>query len=217
MKRQKKAENGKIYHVYNKSISKYVIFRTPSDYERMKHALPFFTRKRKMPFSKYILYRESNYRLPGGIMDNPGDGAIVDIIAYCIMPTHIHILARQLEEDGISRYMNRLLNSYTKHFNMSHNRRGPLWEGRFRKAFLDERLLLEITRYIHLNPVLSFIVDDPGKWEYSSYRQYAYRGKDDSSHEISALKVDPAGYRKYVKDNISFQKGLETIRPLLLE
>ncbi|HNS32359.1 MAG TPA: transposase [bacterium] len=218
MTRKTTTENGRIYHVLSRSISNYVVFRSKSDYQRMKTALLFFMQRRSMSFSKYMLYKDSNYRMPEGIIKNSQEEGSVDIIAYCIMPTHIHILLSQRSDNGISNYMNRILNSYTKHFNASHRRRGPLWEGRFKKVLLEkEKDILNMTRYIHLNPVLSFMVDKAEKWDYSSYGEYTGKEKGEVFCSLSSLKTNPATYRKFVDNNGCFQKALDTIQPFLLE
>jgi len=212
-------ENGDIHHVYIKSISNYVIFRENADYERMRSALQFFLEKRCMTFSKYMLYSESNYKLPEGVIKNK-EGGTVDIIAYCIMPTHLHLILRQKQENSISRYMNRILISYTKHFNSKHRRKGPLWESRFKKILLEEEEdILYMIRYLHLNPVLSFLVDKPEKWEYSSYSEYnnTKQRKKEIICDISCLKINQKEYKKITDNNGCFQEGLRKIQPFLLE
>jgi putative transposase len=78
------------------------------------------------------------------------------------MPTHIHLVLRQLKDGGISKFMSNILNSYSRYFNIKHNRKGPLWEGRFRKVLVgSDEQLLHLTRYVHLNPVTACLVDKP--------------------------------------------------------
>ena len=69
--------------------------------------------------------------------------------------------------------MRRLLNSYTRYFNEKIKRKGPLWEGRFKKVLVNsDEQLLHLTRYVHLNPVSAGIVEKPEDWPCSSYREY---------------------------------------------
>ncbi len=78
------------------------------------------------------------------------------------MPTHIHLILKQLKEDGISAYMSKILNSYTCYFNRRTKRKGPLWESRFKRVEVtSDEQLLHLTRYIHLNPVTAHIVEEP--------------------------------------------------------
>ncbi len=144
---------------------------------------------------------------------------IVDIIAYCIMPTHIHLIFKQLEDNGISRSVNNILNSYTRYFNTKHKRKGPLWESRFKSKLVEnEEQLLHLSRYIHLNPVTAFLVDKPELWRYSSYREYL--GIEETPrycHFNSHINVLPGNYKKFTEDRISYQRELTRIKDLFIE
>lgn len=95
--------------------------------------------------------------------------------AFCLMTNHVH-LALQAGELPLSRAMQNLAFRYTRHVNQAYERVGHLFEGRF-KAFLVERdrHLLELVRYIHLNPVRARMVADPAAYPHSSH--LAYLGK----------------------------------------
>ena len=69
--------------------------------------------------------------------------------------------------------MGDILNSYSRYFNTKQKRKGPLWEGRFENVLIktDEQLL-HLTRYIHLNPVTAYLVDQAKDWQASSYNEY---------------------------------------------
>jgi len=89
--------------------------------------------------------------------------------AYCLMPNHYHLLL-ETPEANLSKGMRQLNGIYTQRFNRKYKRSGHLFQGRY-KAFLVEKemYLLELCRYIALNPVRAKIVDNPEKWPYSSY------------------------------------------------
>jgi len=76
----------------------------------------------------------------------------VNVICFCLMPNHFHLLVEQLQEGGVSNFMHRLDTAYTKYFNKRYERTGRLFEGPF-KAVLIKRdaQLAHIPRYIHLN------------------------------------------------------------------
>ena len=95
---------------------------------------------------------------------------LVKVVAYCIMPTHFHMILKQILPDGITNYLGRLLNGYSRYFNVKHHRTGPLWAGRFKNCLIfSNDHLLHLTRYIHLNPTLAGMVKDPVEWKFSSY------------------------------------------------
>lgn len=144
----------------------------------------------------------------------------VDVIAYCVMPTHIHIILRQLSDCGIERFVGNILNSYTKYFNLRHKRKGPLWNARFKAILVsNDDYLLHLTRYIHLNPVSVGIVDSPLDWRGSSYKEYlgVINCKDSICNYSSCLDIEAKNYEKFVVDRIDYQRALSLIKHLLLE
>jgi putative transposase len=95
------------------------------------------------------------------------------LYAYCLMGNHYHLLA-ETPAPNLSRGMRHLNGVYTQRFNRRHVRVGHVFQGRF-KAILVERetYLLELLRYIALNPVAAALVSSPQEWRWSSYRANA--------------------------------------------
>ncbi len=207
---------GEIYHIYNKSISGYKIFNSYYDYSRMRQLFVYYSCVRKKKFSEWEREKRKKKKLNErlGIEEK-----FVDIIAYCIMPTHIHLILKQKKEKGISIFMSQISNSYAKYFNLKHKRKGPLWEGEFKNILIsNEEQLLHLTRYIHLNPVTAGLVEKPQDWEFSSYREYLNEIKDERICDFKELlDIDPVSYKKFTEDRISYQKELAKIKHLLLE
>ena len=145
---------------------------------------------------------------------------VVQIVAYCIMPTHLHLILKQLKEDGIANFMRKVLNSYSHYFNIKHKRKGPLWEARFKNVLVrtDEQLL-HLTRYIHLNPVTAYLVDKPEDWLFSSYKEYVSNVVDEERicKYNNILDIEPDSYKKFVEDRILYQRDLAKIKELILE
>ena len=143
---------GKVYHVFTKTIAGYKIFRNDSEYERMRGLLEYY--KIESPPLKFSAFedikdKENFYQNHFIAKDN-----LVEMIAYCLMPTHIHLILKQLKKGGISVFMSNILNSYTRYFNIKTKRRGPLWESRFKNVEVaSDEQLVHLTRYVHLNPV----------------------------------------------------------------
>jgi len=135
------------------------------------------------------------------------------------MPTHIHLVLEQLENNSISRYMNLILKSYTKYFNLKHKRKGPLWESRFKSVLVEsDEQLLHLTRYVHLNPVSSYLVNKPELWQYSSYLEYieSFSAKNITEfYDYIELKGEK--YKKFTEDNIDYQRTLNKIKNLLID
>ncbi|MFH0928218.1 MAG: transposase [bacterium] len=93
----------------------------------------------------------------------------IDCFAYCLMNNHYHLLI-QTRSPNLSSSLRRLNSVYAQYFNRVHKRVGHLFQGRFKAILVQkESYLLELCRYIVLNPVRARLVDDPAKWPWSSY------------------------------------------------
>lgn len=94
------------------------------------------------------------------------------IHAYCWMPNHVH-LAVQIGDVSLSKTMQHLAFRYTRWINKRENRIGHLFQGRFKAILIDaDAYLLELVRYIHLNPVRANLVHDPAEYHWSGHRAY---------------------------------------------
>ena len=92
--------------------------------------------------------------------------------SICLMTNHFHI-AIETEDDKLSRIMQKVLSVYAEEFNHRYNYSGHLFEGRYTASLIeDDRYFLEVSRYIHLNPVKAMMVREPLMYKYSSYSLY---------------------------------------------
>lgn len=210
-----------IYHVLTKSIAEYEIFNFDADYIRMQHVLRFYQPvKQPISFSHLDQLSPEKARSFNEMINNRSLERQVEIIAYCLMPTHVHLILQQLKTNGIARFMSNVLNSYSRYFNVKHKRKGPLWQGRYKKILVESDEQLEhLTRYIHLNPVTAYLVDRPELWQYSSYREYIENIKKDEQmcDFASLLDIRPVVYRKFVEERISDQREFSEIKKLILD
>ncbi len=148
---------------------------------------------------------------------------LVEIIAFCLMPTHFHLLLKQIADNGISIFMSNLSNSYTRYFNTNHRRSGHLFQGKFKAIrIVNEEQLLHLSRYIHLNPYSAQLVKNLKELEqyrYSSFPEYLYPHKSDYCCQeivIGNFK-NVLDYKKFVFHRADYQRELEEIKNLLLE
>lgn len=213
---------GEIYHVFNKSIAGFKIFNNEPEYLRIIAAIRYYqVEGYPSRLSDFLKAADASGNDISKCLSDYlecNKDKLVDIIAYCIMPTHIHLILKQLEEKGISFYMNNILNSYSRYFNRKHKRKGPLWEGRFKNILLktDEQML-HLTRYIHLNPVTAYLIDKPEFWLYSSYREYLSEVPGRICSYENILEICPSQYKKFVDDTIGYQRDLAAIKNRILE
>lgn len=209
--------NGNYYHVLNRSIAQYKIFNDKQDFLRFMEILNLYRFSDfKLKYSAFLDLTVDAQKLIVDRLKN--SNKIVDIVSHCIMPTHPHLLLKQLSDQGISHYMSRVLNSYTRYFNTKHQRKGPLYESRFKSIHIEtDEQLLHLTRYHHLNAVSAGIVKEPEDWVYSSYQEYIKPTENGLCHFNDILKIEPKSYKKFVDDQIGYQKQLSKIKHLLLE
>lgn len=135
------------YHIYNRGTEKRNIFTFRSDRDRFLMLL-------------YLANQDSpvDLKLQGStlleIVEHRTSGPLVDIAAYCLMPNHFHLLIREVEEGGVSKFMQKITTGYTMYFNKKHDRNGSLFQGRFKATHVtDDRYLRYLISYIHLNPI----------------------------------------------------------------
>ena len=93
--------------------------------------------------------------------------------AYCLMGNHYHLLF-ETPDGNLSQGMRQLNGIYTQHFNRRHGRVGHVFQGRFKAIVVDrDSYLLELCRYVVLNPLRAGVVGSPGRYKWSSYRATA--------------------------------------------
>ncbi len=213
--------SGEIYHVFTRSIADYVVFNNYSEFERMHQLIRYFEVKNDAKFSDFLelkMVQQEGFNNTCKVLFKDKE-KLIQIIAYCFMPTHIHLILKQLVTDGISLYMKNILNSYTRYFNIQHKRKGPLWEGRFKSVLVEsDEQLLHLTRYIHLNPITVKLLNKPQDWKFSSYKEYLNQAGGDTICQFNdLLKIEPLSYSKFVNDQVAYQRELAKIKKMLLE
>jgi putative transposase len=131
-----------IYHIYNRGVDKRNIFVDINDYKRFVEGLVVFNDKNNLSGRKFK-----------ALISGEDRSTIVNIIVYCLMPNHFHLLLEQIEEGGITFFVKKFTTSYTMYFNKKYERSGALIQGVFKRSHVKSNdRLLEMSRYIHTNP-----------------------------------------------------------------
>ena len=134
--------NACYYHVYNRGVLKQPIFLEEIDYVRFVQNLYIF-----------------NDTLPAKRHRNADIGCrqrkqVVSILAWCLMPNHFHLFLEQREEGGVTQFMRKMGDGYTKYMNKKYERTGHLFQGKFQaKIIQTDPYFLHISRYLHRNPL----------------------------------------------------------------
>jgi putative transposase len=205
--------NGCFYHVFNKSIAGFEIFRYREEYLRMLEALRFYRTAVKGESFSLALRDEYLYA------PEAHGPKRVRVLAYCIMPTHLHLFLEQVTDDGITDFMRYATGGYTKYFNLRAKRKGPLWEARFERRLVEtDAYALHLARYIHLNPTSANLVEKPEDWEFSSYREYLGRSLGEPLCEFKhVINTPPETVRRFTEDRVDYQRSLQIIKGLMLD
>lgn len=180
----------RFYHVYNRGVNKQNIFFEDDHFSFCLRLI-----------HKYL----SNFS--------------VELFAWCLMPNHYHFILWTELENGISRYIQVVFNAYVQSLNKRIERRGPLFEGRFKHVLIDEQnYLMQLCRYIHLNPVKAGLVQKPGEWAFSDYLEWTGK-RGTNSIKANIIKDCFGGFREYQTfvDDFMNDQILHVPRKYLLE
>jgi REP element-mobilizing transposase RayT len=186
---------GEIFHVFNRGAHKRPIFLDESDYRRFQILLLLSNTDRPLDVSNVL----KKYRGPTSVKlfhNEAPSRRLVDVMAYCLMSNHFHIVLRQLVSEGATSFMRKLCTAYSMYFNKRHEHSGTLFQGKFKSSHIDSNeYLLWIFTYVHLNPVgivepawderhisdLNRVQTFLDTYKYSSYADYFFEPRPESS------------------------------------
>ncbi len=156
-----KPATNEIYHIYNRGVEKRKIFLDDSDHFRFIHDLFEFNDEEAALNVGYFIARHPLQSIEGNLQYiKPKRGVheprkfIVEILAFCLMPNHFHLLLSQKMEGGITKFMLKLGTGYTNYFNEKYERVGSLFQGTYKLAHVKtDAHFIHLPYYIHLNPL----------------------------------------------------------------
>ena len=195
------------YHIYNRGIEGMDVFCDEGDFLKFeelirRYVMPVKT-KNEGPYKDdrpSLVKRKQKMNLSGQ----------VEIAAFVLMPNHFHLLVKQRELNGITLFMRRVMTAYMMYFNKRHQRGGPLFISAYKAILIeDPRLLLPLTKFIHVNPVTRKVSrfgpvetvsgTKAEDYPYSSYLEYIEPKAFDWIRKIPTA-IEPNLYRNYVED-----------------
>ena len=144
--------NDGIYHVILRGVGDIEIFKDVSDYYRGIFSIYEFNNKNSVEIRIQREKRKTIKKHGSPTSDNRE--RFVDVLAFCFMPNHIHLLIKQIRNNGITDFMRKVGTGYANYFNKKYNRRGHLFQGNFHAVEIkDDSQLSIVFAYIHTNPI----------------------------------------------------------------
>jgi len=210
--------NNSVYHIFSRTTDEKPLFSNYENGDMLRETIRYYrSSKARVSFSK-LKTMEKNERSKILKEASLRKYFRVDILAYCFMPTHFHLLIEQKMDKGIPKFASDVLNSFAKYYNTKHERKGPLFLPRFKAVRIttDEQLV-HVSRYIHLNPYSGGLIKDSEaliRYEWSSLKDYV-KGETGSTtlanSEIILAFFNGSSkrYRDFVLSNAEYQRTLE--------
>jgi putative transposase len=215
--------NGEYYHIYNRGTDKRDVFLDDLDYHRFLTSLREFNDIKPIGSLYEKSLREKNGVAFGGstsIMEvEPPKARLVEIICYCLNPNHYHFILKQLEDDGIKKFMHRLGTAYTMFFNNKYKRSGVLFQGKFKAINIDSNeYLLYLSAYVNQNNFIHGYSKD-NSWSYSSFLDYIEKRNGTLCEKENILSQfnNAEEYKNFVNVNALYLKGKKEEQKYLLE
>lgn len=146
---------GEYYHLYTRGVGKKDIFLDVRDYARFLFCVLHFQYNENF----YNVSTAVTRFLSTGSFSSPKiaapqeDARGAEIVAFILMPNHIHIIAGEIKPGGIARLMKRALGGYAKYFNTKYKVSGHVFQGAYNAVHIeDNEQLLHVSAYVHRNP-----------------------------------------------------------------
>jgi len=221
--------NEEIYHVMIRTIDSINLFRNDQDYLRMIHDLFEFNDLNPAPSIFRVTHHRNKPNVTkqdlvtlGGKLRRKRE-LLVEILAFCLMPNHVHLLIKQRQNKGISKFMQKL-GGYALYYNKKYSRKGHLFQDKFQAVHIktDEQLQTVFV-YIHTNPIAIIFpawkekgIDDFKKaknfienYRWSSYPDYLNKENFPSITSRDFLKEvmgKPKDCQKFVNDWLKYKR-----------
>lgn len=148
------------YHIYNRGVEKRIIFIDKQDYSVfLSYLKVYLLPKDKKSLQEKLADPKTNYKEKDAIiklirLNNFYD--TLELLAYCLMPNHFHLLVYQKTSDAIDKFMNSLITRYAMYFNKKYKRVGPLFQGIYKAVLVEtDEQLTHLSRYIHSQSLAS--------------------------------------------------------------
>jgi putative transposase len=200
---------GEYYHLCGRGNEKQKLFLDIRDYVRFLFLIlyfqsPIIVNNISSIISNFVKHKKFN--LSDKTKNKITRNRTVELVSFSIMPNHFHLIVRELEEGGISKYMQKVLMAYAKYFNEKYEKSGHVFQGPFKAIHIeDDSQLLYTSAYIHRNPrKLKEWKNKEHLYPWSSYQDCLEENRWDeflNTDIISARFRTPNDYKKMVEES----------------
>jgi len=212
---------GEIYHVFNRSVGSQPIFLRQLNNKRALEVIQFYSYlDPPLRFSHYNRLENKEKFLLKLKSSHP---KLIDLYSFCLMPNHFHFLVKQLRDDGILSFMRNFQNSYARYFNVKTERHGSLFQNQFKAVRIEtDEQFLHVCRYIHLNPISSYVVKsikelENYQWsslpDYLGMRNLEFVDKEFVLNYFSSIEK----FKSFTYDRVDYQKKLKELQYFTFE
>jgi len=157
-----------------------------------------------------VFFRKDDYVVYRDLVAEWCAACGVKIWAYCLMPTHVHLIAVPAEEDSLRRALGEAHRRYTVRVNQREDWRGYLWQGRFASFPLDNAYLRTAVRYVELNPVRARLVKRAEQYLWSSAAAHV-AGRDDELVRVRPLLKRFGPWKAFLAEGLT-EQDVEIVR-----
>lgn len=201
-------ENG-YYHIYNRGVEKRIIFQDDQDYKVFLTYLKVYLNPPRRPGHRNVIIKNKTFKTYTRPLNNYHQQ--LELLAYCLIPNHFHLLVRQNENRIIESFMRSLLTKYSVYFNKRYDRVGPLFQGPYKAVLVEnDNQLLHLSRYIHLNPATTKVSPLYAlRRGYSSYADYIGKRNTPWLKTKQILSFFKTAQRTNLRDLLSYQSFVE--------
>lgn len=213
-------DTDEIYHIFNRSVGNEILNRSKYDLNRFIELIDFYRFPQEIRYSYFDnlnIEKRTEYKL-----SLQKKKPLVEIFCYSFMPNHYHFELKQVQDNGIKIFVSNFQNGFAKYYNAKNQRHGSVFTHPFRAKWIEtDDEFIHVSRYIHLNPVTSFIVkfeqlhSDPS----TSFPYYITEKENNliNTKPILDLIGSREKYADFIKDRVTYQQELNKIKYLILE
>ena len=181
-----------ITHAFNRGVAKMDIFRDKDDYRAFLIRICI-----ALGIEHPLVSPRPNIKI------TPFPSHTFDLLAYCLMPNHFHLIIHQTGDVRVGKLISKICASYSIYFNKKYNRVGGVFQDIYKAVnVMDHDHLKGLSSYVHLNPVVAGLVGAPELWDFSSMTEYVSKSKHPlCSHDLVLSDFrSPRAYARFLDD-----------------